>query len=386
VHRTSYVALLLSPAVFAAEPAGHYDPARVAAASSVFRAAGEANAGGFEALDRGLKRTDEDLAALDLALALLRGTVDEGQLAIWRARLDERSAVFGREFGAVEARFDQIGAAYESAFGAAQERAIAAASQERGGPLVECAPQGGLAALGAPGGGPACPGPDVSDDLARRWDGDALLREALAAVQASSREPLSVRGRDGVVRPYEGAVDERGWPVLTGYAGAADVLALRGLTPRGFVDPARLGRAVPEIAEAIDRADELAAEARQALKEATSALPRRPDGSIDVDAAGVGERLAAISERARGVRKSVEEARARAGALLWDALDRVRKSGKKAGWDAVGACVNPERWGACTGDDKTDAVEEALLVDKKLARDAATLRDALAAPDTTLPR
>jgi hypothetical protein len=341
----------------AAEPTW-YRKDSVTAQSALFRDCSERSRAALHPVETALERTDAALASLDLSLGLLRGSVDERQHDLWRARLDERSSRFGNEFEAVQAQLDDMTAAYEREFEAALQRALAKEGAGGAGKPTECpAKSDPFASLGPPGtarGGPSCPGTDVSASLAAAWDADASLRTEI-----------------------ERAAD-RSWPPITSYGEAADALALsgQGAAGGGWVDPAALARALPEAAELLDDVERRARRAREALQEARTLLSAEDPSAK--------EKATLIREKARGIREFSDEARQVLGRAIWSAVDRARGKGKKAGWSEAGACPNPAAWGACRGVDRTAEVRDALLADKRLAKEIQSFMSNLKDPNTSI--
>ena len=350
------LSLLASPAL--AADAGHFDRDAVVGASAAFRSVSEGSRAALEPREKALTRTDQALADLDLAVALTRGSLDAAQHDLWVARLDERSTRFGDEFAVLQGQLTEMSVGFEQAFEAALARATEALAAG-GEPPRECREpkpdlMGGLAQPGGAGAKkPSCPGADRSAEIAAAWDGDAVLKAALDAIDASGFQDVT---------SYEGEE-----PALTLGAGAGPM----------WVNPAALIERLPEAIELVDAVDRRAAEARTALREARAAIP--------ADAPDFEARRAAVVERARGARGWAEDAKAAAGATVWASLERSRKKGKKAGWSTVGVCLNPAGWGGCPGDDVTQEVAEVLLGDKKLSKELAAALTALDAPRVDLP-
>ena len=371
-----------------AEPAevrGHYDTDAIPGRSSVFKSIGESSARTFEAVEGTLQKTDGSLAKMDLSVALARGAVDGGAWDLSRAQLDARSETFAYEFKGIQARFDQVGAAYEDAFGAALERAVAVLGEESPGAIIPCAETAGsaLGALAGPGAAAPkakCPGTDFTQEIARRWDGDTVLEERLLDVVGGDLGPLVIGvGPQGAPIEYGAPLDARGWPAITGYTEPAGSLAVGGQGGSTWVHPADLTVAFPELAEALDRIDALAATARAVLSAAAAALPRDDVGRLLQDDATLA-RVEAIQIRAKAIRVFTEDQRAAVGALLWTALNKGRKKGKKDGWSGAGLCLNPPAFGGCEGADVTDVVADFLGGDKKLQAALTALMDELSAP------
>ncbi len=346
---------LLAVPALAAE-GGHFDRDRVVGASAAFRSVSQASTAALEPRERALTSTDQALADLDLSLALSRGAVDGAQHDLWRARLDERSTRFGQEFEALQEQLTGMSVGFEQAFEGALGRALDALATAGGRPQDCAAPPSLLGGLAQPGGASsksACPGADRSAEIAAAWDRDPELAAALAAIDPSSFQNV------------------------TSYDGAEPPLPCGARARPMWVHPAALAEQLPEAIELIDAVDRRAAEARTALREARA--------GIADDAPDLAARRAAIVERARATRIWSEDRKAAAGATLWGALERNRKKGKKAGWGDASICLNPVGWGGCPGADVTSEVAEALLADKKLARELAAALAALDAPDVSLP-
>jgi len=353
--------LLTSPALAeeaAPEPSGHFDRDAIVSASNVFRGLAERQGAALGPLERSLGRTDKALAALDMALALVDGAIDQAQHDLWVAKLDERSARFGAEFRVVQQQLDERGLAYEQAFEQALERALAALTPE-GGELVECqaAASNDPFALTGPGGQTekkTCPGEDVSEKIAAAWDGDAELTAALDAI------------------------DGEKWPEVTTYEEPQAVLGL-GSTAAGttWIAPQDLVDSLPEGIELVDAITERTDAGRQQLLAARDQLdPKAPDAEATVEA---------IRAKARGLREWSEARKAEVGGVIWAAVEKSRKKGKKAGWGDVGICVNPEGWGGCAGRDVTEEVADLLVDDKKLAKALGALLEQLGEPDVSVP-
>lgn len=403
VSLRSFASVLIAAAAFSpslgqaqdatpAEARGHYDREAIPERSSLFKSIGESSNRTFEEVEKTLQRTDGALAKGYLSTALVRGAVDDAAWKLGQARLDARSETFSYEFKGIQGRFDQVGAAYEEAFGAALERALAALVAEKPGAIVECSPKAASAldalAGGGPGGkadaGSGCPGTDFTDEIARRWDADEQLENRLLDVVGGDLGPLVIGvNAEGEPIEYGSALDAHGWPKITSYSDPDTVLAVGGIGGVGWVHPADLTVAFPELAEALDRIDELAAAARASLSTAAGELPRDELGNLLQDEATMA-RVELIQNKAKGVRLFTEDSRAAVGELLWAVMNKGRKKGKKAGWADAGICLNPQAFGGCEGADVTDAVADFLGSDKKLQAALTEVREGLSGPDATL--
>lgn len=343
--------LLLSTPALAGEP-GHFDRDEVVAASQAFRGVASASTAALEPRERGLTRTDQALADLDLSLALTRGSLGASHHDLWVARLDERSTRFGQEFETLQGQLTAMSVGFEEAFEAALVRATEGMAAD-GVPVSECAPKpallGGIPQPGQASSASSCPGENRSPQVAKRWDADPELKAALAAIDPAAFQDVTL------------------------YEDAQPALALGAGSGPMWLHPAALVEQLPEAIELIDAVDRRASEGRERLLEARSEI-----GADDPD----GRKK--IVERARGVRGWAEDHKAAVGSTLWSALERLRKKGKKAGWSSVGVCLNPAGWNGCGGEDVTVEVAEVLLADKKLARELAAALEALDRPDVSL--
>ena len=376
-------------------PRGHYIEASIPAASTAFRSIGESTSRTFGKVEATLEQTDGGLARMDLSLALARPAVADATHDLWTSKLDARSETFSYEFKGVQARLDQVSVAYDEAFAAALTRAVDELTAEDPAPIVPCTPKKtsalGALAAGGPGGGAkatdnGCPGTDFSQEIARRWDGDPVLEEQLLQIVAGDLGPLTIGYSEaGEPIEYGGALATGGWPKISTYADPAEVVPVEGQGPAGdaWLLPADLVTDMPELAEALDRIDEVAAAAREELSAAAAALPRDDVGNLAQDDATLAK-VKAIQTRARGLRTFTEDARAKVGEALWATLAKARRKGKKDGWNDVGLCLNPEVFGGCAGEDKTAEVAEALGADKKLAKALTEITAGLSAPDVSL--
>jgi hypothetical protein len=393
-------AMFLVPTAALAEepaPAGHYIESSIPESSSAFRSVSESTSRTFEKVEKTLQEVDGRLAKMALSIGLAGEAVGTDPASLWDAKLDARSDTFSYEFGGIQVRLNQTQEGYEAAFRAALERALAALAAEGTSPVVPCTPKRGSALGALAGGGPGgaaagpstehCPGPDLSQEIARRWDSDAVLQERLLQIVGGELGPIVIGlNEGGEPIEYGGALAAGGWPRVTTYSEPGAVLPLAGQSPAGatWLHPADLVVSMPELAEALDTIDTLADDARSRLQDVVAALPRDANGQLLQDEEHLG-RIQAVQNKARGIRSFTDTSRAEVGAALWETLARLRKKGKKAGWADVGLCLNPAGFGGCEGTDVTDVVAEALAADKKLTARLEALRDDLVVPDVSVP-
>jgi hypothetical protein len=352
----SWIPLL--PAVALAGGDAWYRQDDVVKASTRFQASAQRSQAAVAPVEEALVKADGNLASMDRAQALLRGSIPPAFADLHRATLDERAGRFEAEHQAIQERLTALELGFEGAYTQALERARTTVASQGFSNVAPCEGPSGIDALamGGPGGGPTpprCPGTDVSSRLAAAWDDDPKLDKELQAL-------------------YAGA-----WPVVTSYTTPMEPVSLAGRTrAQGSFDPALLAASLPEAAECLDRIEALAQQSRSALSAA-----RREYGESLTQ-----EQLEAIRARARGVREWAEEQKSRAGKALLAAVERGTKGkGAKAGWGEVGACVNPPSWGGCAGPDRTKDVSAVLLGDQKLAKELKALLASLVAPPSDLP-
>jgi|GEM_PF-1672479 len=379
-----------------ATPVGHYIESEIPGHSSVFRSVGESTARTFDQVEGNLQAVDGQLAKMALSVGLVGGAVDADAASLWKSRLDARSATFGYEFNGVQVRLNQMQVAYEEAFTAAMQRALDALAAEGKAGVVPCTAkkQSAMEAMAAGGPGATtgattthCPGSDFTQEIARRWDSDPVLEERMLEVVGGELGPLVVgMGSGGEPMEYSAALGAGGWPKITEYDEAGNVLALTGQGAPGgsWLHPADLVLSMPELAEALDTIDTLSSAARAELQETVKALPRDANGDLIQDEASM-PRIEAVQSKARGIREFTDGSRAQVGALVWATLSKARKKGKKDGWADVGVCLNPPGFGGCSGLDASDMAAEVLAGDKKLTAALAELTEGLVGPDVAVP-
>lgn len=328
----------LPPVADAAEATGHYDRDKVMGQSGVFVGLNSKQVALVGPLESAMKRMDAALASLDLSVALTEGVIDRAQRDLWKARLDERAGSFSTFFDAFQERFDAEGAAYQTIFVDALERATAGL----GGEIVECAngPSSPFDLAGPSGAASTCAGEDVSARIAEAWDRDSVLAAELEKLGAVS------------------------WPSLASYDSEEPALVRTGggpgATTDGWVAPSDLASGIPEAAELFNAISRRAERARRELVAESQAVDREAE-----DAAA---QLALIRDRAKQLRLKAESAKAALGAAIWEAFPRALKKDKSLRKMEVGICMNPSDWGSCSGVEMTAAVQDALLADRKLQK------------------
>jgi hypothetical protein len=203
-------AMFLVPTAALAEepaPAGHYIESSIPESSSAFRSVSESTSRTFEKVEKTLQEVDGRLAKMALSIGLAGEAVGTDPASLWDAKLDARSDTFSYEFGGIQVRLNQTQEGYEAAFRAALERALAALAAEGTSPVVPCTPKRGSALGALAGGGPGgaaagpstehCPGPDLSQEIARRWDSDAVLQERLLQIVGGELGPIVIGLNEG---------------------------------------------------------------------------------------------------------------------------------------------------------------------------------------------
>lgn len=379
------------------DPSGHYIESEIPGRSGVFRSVGESTARTFAKVEGNLQDIDGRLAKMALSVGLAGSAVDADSASLWNAKMEARSDTFGYEFEGVQVRLNQMQVAYQEAFEGALQRAIDGLAAEGSTGIVPCVPKSGSALGALAGGGPGgasagpstdhCLGTDFSQEIARRWDADDVLEERVLEIVGGDLGPLVIGvDPDGAPLEYGSPLAAGGWPAITTYEEPGQVIGLTGQVPAGatWLLPADLVISMPEMAEVLDRVDELSSGARSDLQGIVKALPRDDAGNLLQDEANL-PRIQAVQNKARGIRTFSDEGRAQVGAALWEALIKLRKKGKKAGWSDVGLCLNPPGFGGCEGTDVTDVVAEALAGDKKLTARLQEITEGLAVPDVSVP-
>lgn len=89
----------------------------------------------------------------------------------------------------------------------------------------------------------------------------------------------------------------------------------------------------------------------------------------------VARALGAADAATVGKPEARDAARQRVGAALFEALDRARKKGRRAGWFEVQICVNPGAWGGCGRGNVTGEAVDVLIEDSKLTEAMGALWD-----------
>jgi len=333
-----------------------YDKDAITGASEAFKSVAGALEKNYLPLEREISRTDSLLAELDLSLALSNGAVDGAHHKLWTARLNERSAVFGMEFEAMQARIGELEEGFELGFQGALDRALLALSAEGIEPAPCAARPAGMGGIG-PGfaqGSGGCDGEDLSARIAAMWDKDPILKAHLDEVIGKA------------------------WPTVTTYNEQSAAVTTSDHVPgSSWLSPAAFAGAIPEAAEYIDTVDRMAETARRELRATYAGL--NPESERFKEQSDI------VRERARGIRTFTESSKADAGKDLWAAVERARRKGKKAGWSGVVVCLNPSGWGGCEGNDHTDDVAATVNADKKLRKALTAGRTRLESPDVSVP-
>jgi len=302
-------------AAFAAEPA-HYHPNDVAKASKVFGGVAEAMAPAFDDRQGRIAALGDDLAELELGVALL-GPLAPADLTAWSEKT--RRKVVGETLR-LQKHVDLLQEDYARVFGAAVTRALPTVG--KGYDLKECGATGVLAMMGKKN----CPGVDLNGTLAAALDKDAALAKELADIATVE------------------------WPTFTAPTAPQPVVALTGTTrwvSGGAVAEALIAGRVKARQDALE-----------------SQLDRlMPDEPTEADVAA-GKKLKADYLAKLGADGEVLRA------ALVEALGRAEKKGGPA---QVGWCANPANLGGCPGGDVTATVLAALAADKKFAKGISAL-------------
>ncbi len=145
-----------------------YDPEQVAAQSALFKTASDQTGPRFLAIEGQLRRISPALEDLELASALAADALGP-KTKTW-AQGRRRLALQQRALA--QSQVDELQDAYIAAFDAALQRALRARKDGAG--AVECSAGTGMQAMMRRQ--PACPGTDLSAELARQMDQDPLLQ------------------------------------------------------------------------------------------------------------------------------------------------------------------------------------------------------------------
>lgn len=291
-----------------------YDPEQVAAQSALFKTASDQTGPRFLAIEGQLRRISPALEDLELASALAADALGP-KTKTW-AQGRRRLALQQRALA--QSQVDELQEAYIAAFDAALQRALRARKDGAG--AVECSAGSGMQAMMRRQ--PACPGTDLSAELARQMDQDPLLQAEVQRLSALPWPKVELPAEPQEVLP------------LTGSAGYIELapLARALMAARVQARGDDFDRAVSPLAEAIDQGDtsaiSKAGEARQRWERAL-----KSDGLVLLP-------------------------------LVEEALGRLKKG---AGAE-VGLCVNPAVLGGCAGTDRSAELIPLLAADKKLAR------------------
>lgn len=311
------LAALGAASVAAGDPAGHYHPNDIAAASKVFATAAEAVGPRYDTAARALQRVGRGLELLELGALTLGDRAPEGLLD-WMATTRRQAT---GEHLRLQRHVDLMGEDYSSEFGEAMQRVLA----KQGAGLVEC----GATGIAAMVGGKNCPGEDANARIASAIDADPALQAAIASI---------------------GAID---WPIVSTPNRTWPVVALTG-TDQWVQVGALLSALFPDRLQ--DHQDD--------LDRALSAI-------LEDDSRSKEDQLAAAEVE----RQKYADALAADGAVIFAAMrDSLEKGAKKGAPAAVGLCANAPALGGCPGEDVTKAVVGFLRDDKKFVKATYGLR------------
>jgi len=313
-------ALLLAmgaPPASAEDVTGHYHPDDIAAASKVFANAAQSVGPRYATAAQSLKKVSAGLAYLEIG-ALTMGSRSPEGLDAWMAEVRRQAT---GEFIRLQRHVDLMGEDYGTEFGAAMARVLA--KEDKG--LVEC----GATGIAAMVGGKNCPSDDVNARIAAAIDKDAVLKKAVASIDAIPWPEVSEPSRT--------------WPVVP-LLGSSNWVQAGALLKKLF--PARLQKHQDDL-------DRGLADLEEAI------------------AAGDADAL----ETAKRHRASYEAALAADGDILFAAMaEALEKGAKKGAPTDVGLCANAPSIGGCEGTDVTREVLRFLSEDKRFIKATAALR------------
>jgi hypothetical protein len=299
-----------------AAPPAHYDPDRVAAASTIFRGFSEKAAPKFDLLQTELSRTSKSTAALDKGMLALgdRTSADQQE----RVTQIRRETAHG--FLVAQAWVDTLQEDSAKTFGAAMDRALA--TQAAKFDLKECTRPRGMAAMGPARQGPGatCEGEDVSSTISAALDEDAVLASEVQDILAVP------------------------WPGLSSAPGAQSVVALTGTSAHLHMG-ALLDALAPGEFESLGKA----------LGAQQAPLQAKLEEGENVE-----DNLQALQDLRSGYEQDV----AALGARLLAAIEPTLE--KQGG--SIGVCANPPVLGGCAGEDLTGSLVAELAENRKVQK------------------
>lgn len=306
---------LLAPRASAAEP-GFYHPDSIAAQSATYKKAAEGAGETFRTREARAQAVGAALEEYRISLDLLGDRAPAAE----REYLANQQKRFNRERAVLEAFASAMLEDFDAQFVAAMKRATPAGA-------VVCTPTvaSGPKMPGLPTKvekNPACRGPDLSADIAKKMDADATLAKAV-------NEILTLTWPEVTVQPEPA-------PATGGATVWIPVSSLHKPLRRGLTT--------------IQREDD---EARAPFEAALE------DGASK-------EQLASLVSQARAVDAATAAKRAALASPVLTASERVFARWAKKG-DPVGWCARPALLGACTGTAQTSDKIQALYQDKKVA-------------------
>ncbi len=296
----AFLLALLLPLTSWAARQGHYHPDEVAARSARFQELSQAFLPRFDALQGQLARAGEALQELERAVLLLGDRAPEG-LRTWQEDLRRRAA---HAHLTAQAHVDLVQQDAEQTFGRALQRALEALDDDW--EVQECR----RSPLPGPAAGPACPGEDLNDRLAKALDADPVLEAEVRDMLSVPWPEFQLEGAPQPAVPFTG---EDGYIRL---AAVAEAL---------------VGERIEAMADELDR------------------------------------RLAAVAgdlERAYDLRAAWERDMAALGDTLLQAIERPLKRHDLE----VALCANPPALGGCPGVDRTDEALALLVDDRRVRR------------------
>lgn len=310
--------MILVFAAFAADPA-YYHPDDVAKGSAVFGKVSESMGPAFDERQGRIGGLGDALSDLELGVALLGAAAPAG-LRDWSDKT--RRKVVGESMR-LQRHVDLLQEDYSRVFEAAVARALPTVG--KGLDVKQCGASGVMAMMGKSN----CAGKNLNPALAAALDADPALAKELASIAAVE------------------------WPTFEAPKAAQELVPLTGAKvwiSGGDIATAFIGERVKLKQEALEA-------------ELERLLPEEPTEADIAKAKALKDAyVAALGKDGEVFRAAVVAA-----------LGRLEKKGgpKEVGW-----CANPRALGGCPGDNVSKTVGEALLEDKKFAKDIAGISGA----------
>lgn len=309
---------LLTATVLAQSPA-HFSTDGIAQKSAVFRSYSERLSPQFERLQQSLGKAGQGIEMLERGVLLL-GTKASPDL---KEHLAASRRTLNHAFLVAQEHVTLLEVDSQAVFESAMSRAIA--QHKSGRELVECSKPRGLMAFGPSGGQQNCVGDNLSASIAATMDEDQPLKASVESILSVEWPVVEFEPK-----PWEATA-------LTGTDGYVQVVALAH---------AFLSRELGALEAGLDR-DLAPVQAELGAQETPNE-----------------ESKAAALKSAWALRSAYETAVGEQGARLWTAMEKPLNKKKQA----VALCANPEVYGGCPGEDRTEEVLAILQGNRKFRK------------------